>query len=88
VPGLRVRAQGPPVRQGALAVLTPGLSQRIERALRGLTHGSIQLVVHEAEVVRIERIERVRLTVTAEANSQQRGHPTDASEACHEPAEE
>ena len=48
-------------------MLSSALAQRIERALRGLQHGAVQLVIHDAHVVRIERVERVRLTVSPEA---------------------
>ena len=39
----------------------------VELALRNLRYGSIQLVVHDGKIVRIERIERIRLTETSEA---------------------
>ncbi len=54
--------------------------QHIENALRGLQYGSIQLIVHDAHIVRIERIERTRLTVTSEALSQHAGRPTSTME--------
>jgi len=41
--------------------------RHIERALQRLDYGSIQLVVHDGQIVRIERVERTRLTVTSEA---------------------
>jgi hypothetical protein len=37
------------------------LYQAVEQALRGLRYGSVELVVHDARVVQIERRERVRL---------------------------
>ena len=60
------------------------VTRRIEDALRGLEHGSVQLVVHESQVVRIERVERLRLTVPAEAIKSQVRQPTDSPEVCHE----
>lgn len=68
-----------------MSTLTPGVRERLERALRGLEHGSIQLVVHDARVVRIERIEHLRLTVTPEAaSSTKAGRPTEGSEVCQD----
>ena len=37
------------------------LGPAIDRALKDLQFGSVQLIVHEGEVVRIERVERIRL---------------------------
>ena len=69
-------------------MLPPGLAQRLERALRGLQYGSVQLVIHDAQVVRIERVECERLTVPAEAASLDEVQPTDPSEVRHEAHEE
>ena len=55
------------MRAGPLNMLSPTMTRQLEAALRGLRYGSIQLVVHDAQVVRIERIERIRLTDTPEA---------------------
>lgn len=55
-------------------------AQRIERALRGLQFGSVQLVVHDGQIVRIERIERTRLTVAAEAITHTARQSTDDPE--------
>ena len=60
------------------------VAQRIEQALRGLEHGSVQLVVHDSQIVRIERVERLRLTVPAEAIKSQVRQPTDSPEVCRE----
>ena len=43
-------------------MLSPRLAKQLEGALRGLQYGSVHLVVHDAAVVRIERVERIRLT--------------------------
>ena len=43
----------------------------------------MQLVVHDAQIVRIERIERVRLTVSAEAQSPISRQPTESPEVDH-----
>ena len=65
-------------------MLSPELSRRMEDALRGLQYGSVHVVVHDAQVVRIERIERTRLTVSPEAFPTSDGQPTDSSEAGHD----
>lgn len=58
--------------------------RELERALDGLRYGSVQLVIHDAHVVRIERIERTRLTVTTEAPIEADGQPTAPPEGCHD----
>lgn len=46
-------------------LLTAGdLSQVLARVLRGLRFGSVEIVVHDGSVVRIERRERIRLDAT------------------------
>jgi hypothetical protein len=46
-------------------LLTAGdLGQVLVRALRGLRFGSVEIVVHDGSVVRIERRERIRLDAT------------------------
>lgn len=69
-------------------MLSIALTQRLERALRGLQYGSVQLVVHEAQVVRIERVERIKLTDSSEAFSTIDGRPTPSKEARHETHQE
>jgi hypothetical protein len=49
------------------------LAQAILKAVRGLRYGSLEIVVHDSKIVRIEKRERIRLdleqpTATAEAN--------------------
>ena len=53
LPGRRV----PP---GAL-MLDPMVVTALERALKDLQYGHLQLVVHDGTLVRIERVERIRL---------------------------
>lgn len=62
-------------------MLTPPLVDRLEAALRHLEFGAVHLVIHEGKVVRIERIERVRLTESSEASPQPSGRPTAPPEA-------
>ena len=64
-------------------MLSPTLTQQLEHALRGLRYGSVQLVIHDAEVVRIERIERIRLTDSSEATTTTTGQPTTPTEVRH-----
>ena len=60
----------------------------LEQALQGLAYGSIQLVVHDSQIVRIERLERIRLTNSPEADSFTDGRPTATPEARHETTQE
>ena len=62
-------------------MLTPPLVDRLEAALRHLEFGAVHLVIHEGKVVRIERIERVRLTDSSETSPQPSGRPTATPEA-------
>ena len=39
------------------------LAETILQAIRGLKYGSLEIIVHDAKVVRIERHERIRLDV-------------------------
>ena len=52
----------------------------IERALQGLRYGSIQLVIHDGNLVRIERIEHTRLTLPEAAPALTRHRPTPPAE--------
>ena len=62
--------------------MTPQLLRQLEDALRGLEYGSIQLVVHDRQEVRMERVERIRLTGSPEAQTTSRiGRPTPSTEA-------
>ena len=61
--------------------------QELERALRDLRYGTVQLVVHDAQVVRIERLERIRLTGSPEAHSTT-GRPTPHAEVRQDDIEE
>lgn len=52
--GFKLPSRGP--KDGMESIWT-----QIERALDGLKFGSVELTVHEGEVVQIERKEKVRL---------------------------
>ena len=41
--------------------MEPRTIRQLEQALQGLAYGSVQLVIHEGRIVRIERVERIRL---------------------------
>ncbi|HYV85934.1 MAG TPA: YezD family protein [Patescibacteria group bacterium] len=45
----------------APAAAGDGLAQQILRAVRGLRYGSVEITIHDGEVVQIERREKVRL---------------------------
>ena len=66
------------------AMLPKEFVQELERALRDLRYGTVQLVVHDAQVVRIERLERIRLTGSPEADTVTDGRPTATPEDRHE----
>lgn len=76
------------------SALSPEVAQQLAAALRGLAYGSIQLIVHDARIVRIERVERIRLPATwdegqagltdsSEAQPYTRGRPTPTPEVRH-----
>ncbi len=41
--------------------MTGELLPTLQNALKDLRHGHVQIVVHEGEIVRIERVERIHL---------------------------
>jgi hypothetical protein len=43
-----------------------GLAETILHAIRGLKYGSLEIIVHDAKVVRIEKHERIRIDVDSE----------------------
>ena len=61
-------------------MLPTGFVKELERALRDLRYGTVQLVVHDAQIVRIERLERIRLTGSPEAIPPPTGQPTPRAE--------
>ena len=46
------------------------LVSAVQKALEGLRYGTVQLVVHDSQLVRIERTERIRLTGLPEAKQE------------------
>ena len=48
----------------------------LERALSGLRYGTVQVVVHDGQIVRIERVERIRLTDERGSLQTNDGRPT------------
>jgi len=69
-------------------MLSSAITRELELALRNLRYGSIQMVVHDGNVVRIERIERIRLTDSSEAQPISRGQPTPPTEVCQDAPQE
>ena len=65
-------------------MLSPVVARRLEQALDGLQYGSIHLVIHASQIVRIERLERMQLTDSSEAFSTIDGRPTTTAEARHD----
>lgn len=49
------------ISTNSMGILSDELSELLARALRGLAFGSVEIVVHEGEVVHVERRERLRL---------------------------
>ena len=68
-------------------MLSPTVLRQLEQALATLHYGSVQLIVHEAQIVRIERIERIRLTNSPEDAASSVGKPTTSQEVRHEQEE-
>ncbi len=62
-----------------MGILSSELSELLAAALQGLRFGSLEIVVHEGQIVHVERRERLRL-VRAEGspdNRMPRREPTD-----------
>ena len=45
--------------------LSEEVAKSIEKAVRGLEFGSVEIIVHNSNIVQIERHERIRLAVPA-----------------------
>ncbi len=56
-----VAAQDGVAAPAAPAAAGEGLAQQVLRAVRGLRYGSVEITIHDGEVVQIERREKVRL---------------------------
>ncbi len=61
---------------------SPAWLRAVERALQALRYGTVQLVVHEGQIVRIERVERIRLTEPSGSLTSSQGQPTVHTEGC------
>lgn len=48
------------------ASVSPELLQRIAEAIASLQYGTVHVTVHDAQVVQIEKVERVRVVPAAE----------------------
>ena len=51
------------------------LLSAIDRALEGLRYGTVQLTVHDGKLVRIERMEKIRLPAQANLQEEPTGSP-------------
>ena len=60
------------------------LGLALERALRNLRYGTVQLVVHDGQIVRIERMERIRLTDGHGSDQADDGSSTAFAERSHQ----
>lgn len=54
----------PPANETAEGIATPGVLNHVADALRGLRYGQVTIIVHDNEVVQVERTERRRLRPT------------------------
>ncbi len=51
------------------------LVSAIRKALKDLRYGTVQLIVHDGQLVRIERTERIRLSSEELAQTKPAGNP-------------
>ncbi len=54
----------------------PAVISAIDRALEGLRYGTVQLTVHDGKLVRIERVEKIRLEEPTGITEGERQHNT------------
>ena len=47
--------------------------RQVIEAVRGIRYGSVEVVIHDARIVQIERREKVRLEVTSRRRPEDRG---------------
>ena len=59
--GLQLRLHGRPLRPGQMKMLEPPVLSLLQDALKDLRFGTVQLTVHDGKLVRIERLEKIRL---------------------------
>lgn len=61
------------------ASLPPQILEQIEQAIASLRYGTVQITVHNAHIVQIDRIERVRFSPSTHltAGRTQQHSPTD-----------
>ncbi len=78
-----LQENGAAVPDGDVTMLPAAMIPAIERALKGLDYGHVQLVVHAGQLVRIERVERIRLTDPIGSHGQTSSRPTDSEEEGH-----
>ncbi len=59
--GVQLRLQSGPVRARQMSTLAPPVLTALQEALKDLRYGTVQLTVHDGKLVRIERLEKIRL---------------------------
>ena len=58
---LQLRLPERRLRAGSPLMLGEPLLSLIEQTIKGLRYGSVHLVIHEGKLVRIERVDRIRI---------------------------
>lgn len=53
----------------------PAVLSAIDQALKGLRYGTVQLTVHDGRLVRVERLERIRLSSETKLSEEPTGIP-------------
>ena len=69
--------------------LSPDVLRQIEQAVRSIRYGTVQVTVHDARVVQIDKLEKVRIALSADlpvprpkgAGTTGSDHPTTPTEA-------
>jgi hypothetical protein len=67
--------------------ISPELLQQIGEAIRSTRYGTVQITIHDAQVVQIDKIERVRLSATTDLTTGRSSHtaPDDRSSGVSRP---
>ena len=58
---LQLRLFSGPLRPRQVKMLEPPVLTALQDALKDLRYGTVQLTVHDGKLVRIERLEKIRL---------------------------
>ena len=60
--------QGMPYRETPVTEWSAELEQHILRAIKNVRYGSVEIIIHDSQVVQIERKEKIRFSHTREEN--------------------